>query len=102
MNKEEFLDLVWRLEEMLMSLDYLRGQIENCPEKCYGLDAEEDEGLCPVCCDTFAKVLAEEKRLSEDREYNEVMRKLKEACDEDITGVYERILKQSREGKVVH
>lgn len=58
--------------------------------------------LCPSCCDAFARVLAEEERLSGDKEYNEVMRKLKEACDEDKRGQYERILKQSREGKVVH
>jgi hypothetical protein len=47
-------------------------------------------------------VLAEEHRLAQDKEYNEVMRKLKQACDQDATGQYERILKQSREGKVVH
>jgi hypothetical protein len=102
MNKEEFLDLVWKLEGILMHVDYLKSQIGKCPEKCGGLDAEDDESLCPVCCNTFARVLAEEERLAVDQEYNEIMRKLKEACDKDKTGVYERILKQSREGKVVH
>jgi hypothetical protein len=101
-TRKEFLDLVWQLEEMLMQLDHLRSQIGNCAEKCEGLDAMDDEGLCPSCCDTFAIVLAEEERLAEDKEYNEVMRKLKEACDEDKTGQYERILRQSREGKVIH
>ena len=85
-----------------MHLDYLRGQIGKCAEKCDGLDAQDDEGLCPDCCDWFAMVLAEEERLAQDKEYNEVMRKLKEACDEDKTGVYERILKRSRDGKIVH
>lgn len=102
MDHQEFLDLVWRLEEILIQVDHLNSQIGKCPEGCEGMDADDEEGLCPTCCDTFARVLAEEERLSEDREYNEVMRKLKEACDEDKTGVYERILKQSREGKVVH
>jgi hypothetical protein len=100
MNKEEFLDLVWKLEEMLMHVDYLRSQIGNCPEGCEGLDAEDDEGLCGTCCDTFAHVLAEEERLAEDKEYNEVMRKLREVCDDDKSGMYQRILEQSREGKV--
>lgn len=99
MNKEEFLDLVWRLEEILMQVDHLNSQIGKCPEGCEGLDAEDDEGLCPACCDTFARVLAEEERLGKDKEYNEVMAKLKEACDEDKTGQYERILRQSREGQ---
>ena len=72
-----------------------RGRIGKCVEGCEGLDALDDEELCPECCDTFARVLAEEERLAEDKEYNEVMRKSKEACDEDKTGQYERILKQS-------
>jgi len=102
MNHQEFLDTVWRLEEILMDVDHLNSQIGKCPEKCEGLDAEDDESLCPICRDTFARVLAEEERLAGDQEYNEVMRKLKEACEEDKTGVYERILTQSREGKVIH
>jgi hypothetical protein len=101
-NDQDFLDLVWRLEEMLIYVDDLRSQIGKCPEKCEGLDAEDDEGLCPECCDAFARVLAEEERLAEDEEYNEVMTKLRQACDEDKTGRYQRILNQSREGKVVH
>lgn len=85
-----------------MHVDYLNSQIGKCPEGCEGMDAEDDESLCPTCCDTFAMVMAEEDRLAGDKEYNEVMRKLKEACDQDKTGRLERILKQSREGKVVH
>ena len=102
MNHEEFLDVVWRLEEILMDLDYLRSRVGNCGKQCEGLDAQDDEGLCPDRCDWFAQVLAEEERLSEDKEYNDVMRKLKQACDEDKAGQLERILKQSREGKIVH
>lgn len=102
MNQEDFLDTVWRLEEILMQLDYLRGQIGNCPDKCEGADAQDDEGLCSVCCGWFAQVLAEEERLNGDREYNEIVKKLKQACEEDKTGRYRRILEQSREGKLVH
>ncbi len=85
---------------MLVHVDYLRSQIGTCPDKCEGLDS--GEGLCPTCSDTFARVLAEEERLSEDLEYNEVMTKLKQVCDEDKSGVYQRILEQSRQGKVAH
>ncbi|MGD0886320.1 MAG: hypothetical protein ABSA46_15875 [Thermodesulfovibrionales bacterium] len=100
MNKQEFLGLVWRLEEILVHVDHLRSQIGNCGKPCEGLDAIDDDGLCLECCDTFARVLAEEERLAEDKEYNEVMRKLKEACDDDKSGVYQRVLKQSREGRL--
>jgi hypothetical protein len=102
MDKEEFIDLVWRMEEILMHLDYLRSRVGNCGKPCKGLAVEDDEDLCPDCCDWFAQVLAEEERLSEDKQYNDVIGKLKEACDEDKTGQYQRILKQSREDKVVH
>lgn len=102
MNKEEFIDLVWRLEEMLNHVDYLNTQIGNCGGQCGGLDAEEDEGLCPACCDIFAKVLAEEERLEKDQEYNKVLRKLKEACDEDKSGEYRSILNQLEESKAFH
>jgi len=101
MNKEEFLTLVWRLEELLIQLDYLRSRIGNCGHQCEGLDAQDDRGLCPDCCDWLAKVMAEEERLSADMEFNEVMKKLKEACDQDKAGQLEKIVKQSREGRIV-
>lgn len=102
MNHEEFLNLLSRMEEMLMRLDYLRGRIGNCPEKCESLDAVHDEGLCPVCCSWFANMTAEEERLDRDAEFNEVTEMLKRACDEDKSGRYQRLLEQSREGKMVH
>jgi hypothetical protein len=102
MTQQEFLGTVWRLEELLMQLDYLRGQVGKCGNQCKGLDAVDDEGLCHDCCEWFAQVLAEEERLNGDKEYNEIMRKLKQACDLDKSGVYQKILNQSREGKVVN
>ena len=102
MDKEEFLDLVWRLEEILIQADHLRSQVGKCGEQCEGFDGIDDGGLCPSCCDTFARVITEEKRLAENKELADVLKKLRRACDEDKTGEYERILKQSIEGKVVH
>lgn len=85
-----------------MDLDYYRSKIGKCPEGCEGIDAEDEEGLCPVCCDWFAQQLAEEERLEGDNEYNEVIEKLKQACAEDKTGRYHKILEQSRQEKVIH
>jgi hypothetical protein len=101
-SQEEFLNLVWRLEEKLMQLDYLRGRIGQCPHRCEGPDAEHEEGLCPTCCDWFEKARVEETRLGQDREFNEIMEKLKQACDDDKSGTYQRILDQSRESKTIH
>ena len=96
-RREEFLDLLWRLEEMLIPVDNLRSQIGACGEQC-----EDDEGLCPACCDVFAMAFAEEERLEGDKDFNDVRNKLKKACYEDKTGEYQTILDQLREGKVIH
>lgn len=98
MNIQEFLNLVWRLEEILMQRDHLQSQIGNCGGSC----DEEDDVLCPDCCEAFKKVQVEDDRLVEGRELDEVLKKLRQACDDDKTGKYQRILEQSREGKVVH
>lgn len=87
---------------MLMQVDYLRNQIDNCPDKCEGVDAVDDEGLCPTRCNWLAKVLTEEKRLKGDGEFHDVIGKLKQACDEDKSERYQRMLHQSREGKIIH
>ncbi len=81
-----------------MVADHLERQIGNCGEQC-GI---EDEGLCPACCTALEKVIAEDNRLAENKELDDILKMLKRACDEDMTGEYERILKQSREGRVFH
>lgn len=95
MHKEEFLDLVWRLEEIFMEVDHLERQVGNCGGQC-GI---EDDGLCPECCEALEKVIAEDKRLVENKELGDVLNNLKKACEEDQTGQYERILKQTRRGR---
>ena len=100
MNREEFLNLVWRLEEKLAQLDYFRGRIGQCPGKCEGTDSEE--GLCPICNEWFMKVTDEQDRLEHDQEFDDIMKKLKQACEDDKSGVYDRILSQARNSKSVH
>ena len=90
------------VEEILMQLDCFHSRIGQCEAKCESADAENDEGLCPVCCNWYSRVLAEEERLEGDKEFNGVMEKLKKVCAEDKTGRYPRILDQSRQGKIVH
>ena len=43
----------------------------------------------------------EDKRLAGNKKFSEVLRKLKQACDEDKSGGYKRISSQHREGAVV-
>ena len=98
MNQQEFLCYVWSLEELLMQADHLRNQIGKCESSC---DIEEEE-LCPECCIIFEKLMAENKRLAKNKKLDTILKKLKLACEEDKTGEFEKILKQFREGKVVH
>ncbi len=58
------------------------------------------EGLYST--EVFRLIQQEDERLAGDKEYNDVMNKLKEACDQDKSGRYQRILEQSRQGKVIH
>ena len=102
MDNKEFLDLVWRLDEIMMHRDHLNQQIGKCGGQCKGLDGEEGEGLCPVCSEIFTKVQEEDERLFRDMEVNEILIKLKQVYDDDKTGEYQRILDRSREGEVNH
>src|ERR1700690_4419438 len=98
MDSEVFIDIVWRFEEIIMKRDHLRSQIGPCGEGC----ADEDIGICPECSEIFEKVIDEDKILDANKEFSEVLKKLKKACDGDRTGEYQRILNQPRDGKVSH
>jgi len=98
MNKHEFLSLVWRLEEIMIHGDHLLNQMRQYSEGC----DDEDEGLCPACCSIFEQLRQEDERLAKNPELDEILRRLKRACDNDKTGQYKRILEQPRAGKVMH
>ena len=97
MDKKEFLELVWRLDEILMTRDHLRNQIDTCEEGC-----GDDEGLSDRCSEIYEEILAEDKRLNANKELDVLLKKLKEACDEDNTGEFQRILNQPRFSSKAH
>ena len=76
MNKQEFLDLVWRLDEILIHRDNLRSQIGKCGNGCD--DEDEDEGLCPECCEVFEKLQEEDDRLAKNKELDAVLKALRQ------------------------
>lgn len=102
MNKDQFLDLICQFETLVMQADHWRRQIGNCGGQCDGYDGQEDEGLCPTCCDAFMKVQAEDEKLARNKEFNAVLVSLKKACDDDKSGEFARILTQIRGMKVMH
>lgn len=101
MKPDAFQELAWRLEEILINRDRWSRQIGNCGGQCDGYDGIDDEGLCESCADAYAKVIAEDEKLANDRELDEVMRKLKAICDDDDSGLYQKILEKAR-GKRGH
>ncbi len=98
MNRKEFLDLLWRFEEIMMQRDYLRSKIGQCGEGC----DDEDEGLCPECLVLFKEVQAEDDKLAMNMELDAVLKNLRQACAEDKTGEFQRLLDQPRNGRVFH
>ena len=97
MDKEQFFGLAMKLDEILMHRDHLRNQIDTCEEGC-----GDDQGLCPKCIILQEQLLAEADRLALNSELDAVLKKLKQACDADLTGEYQRILDQPRGSGVVH
>ncbi len=97
MDEKEFLELVWQLDEILMLRDHLQNQIDTCEQ-----GSGDDEGLCPECSELFEEVLAEDQRLAKSKELSEVQKKLQQAIAEDKSGLYQRILDQSRDNNMVH
>ncbi len=67
MDNEEFLSLLWRLEEMLMHVDYLRNQIGKCPDKCESTDAVDDEACVRLAVSGLQKLRLEKKDLARIR-----------------------------------
>lgn len=98
MNKQEFIDLIWRLDEILMHRDYLQSQITECANGC----GEEDEGLCSECLNIFNMIQEETNRLGKDSELDSILKQLKQACDADHTGEFQRILDKPRWSGAVH
>ena len=101
MDQAQFMNPVWGLEDILMHRDHLKQQMVKCVSQCEGYDANEDVWLCPKCCEVMMQVQKEEERLRGNEELDEILKKLMKACDEEKTGRYQRILEQSREGKVI-
>lgn len=97
MDKREFLELMFKFQEILMHRDHFRNMIDNCPEGC-----GNDQGLCPKCIVLFEQLTDEDERLASNNELDVLLKKLKEASDADLTGEYKRILEEPRGSGVVH
>ena len=67
MEKEGFANLLFRIEELLIDIDYWRRQISDCTQ--YRGWAEEDYGnLYPSCTKALSNVFESLKKVSENAE----------------------------------
>ena len=100
MTKQEFADLIFRLEELLIEADFWRYKIGNCGGACRGSSEEDYRKLCLACSKALKEEMDAVKRLSKNAEFNETMRMVKEAVDRDTTGEFKGILDLARRATV--
>lgn len=100
MTKDEFANLLFRIEELLGEVDYWRRQIGECGGHCQGHREEDYRNLCPACSHVLEKEFEAIDKLSRNGEFNEALRKLKAAVDTDETGEFQIMLDIARSGTV--
>ncbi len=95
MNKEEFKDLLLKIDDLLIDVDYWRRQIDQCRE-CRGWAVEDPNDMCPSCRESLHKHLIALQRISNSNEMRKNLIMLKEALEKDRTGELTDIYNQSR------
>jgi plasmid maintenance system killer protein len=101
METEDFANLLFKIEEMLVETDYWRRQISDC-KQCKGWSEEDCRNMCPSCLKALAKEFEALRDAAGNEELRALIRNLKKALKDDKTGEYQRILNQSRERSLVH
>lgn len=95
MDKAEFENLLVRIDDLLIDVDYWRQQITDCKE-CQGWAEEDPQNMCPSCRAALEKELKALKKISANDEMRMNMTSLKEALENDTTGELVEIFRQSR------
>lgn len=96
MNKEDFGELLVKIDDLLLDIDYWRQQITNCQE-CQGWAAQDHHQMCPACQEALQKQMEALKKISSSTEMRNNMIALKEALEEDTTGELTEIFRMSRQ-----
>lgn len=95
MDGDDFIQLLLRIDDQLIDVDYWRQQIDNCQE-CQGWAVEDHNNMCPSCRKALLKEFKALKRISCNAEMRKNLMILKEALENDTTGELVTIFKQSR------
>ena len=95
MEKVDFANLLFRIEELLAQVDYWRRQINDCKE-CKGWGEEDYANMCPSCLKALYQEFEALKKVSEDVEFKEASKLLRKALEGDTTGELAEIFRLSR------
>jgi len=100
MTKQEFADIIFRLEELLIETDLWRLKIGECGGQCNGSNETDYRKMCPSCSSALQKELEAIKKLTANDEFNGLMSKVKEALEGDRTGEFKQMLDFARRATV--
>ena len=100
MNKEDFANILFRLEELLIEADLWRMKIGECGGQCNGSSERDYRKMCLPCSTALQKELQAIKKLADNVEFKELMSKVKEAVEGDRTGELKLMLDFARRATV--
>jgi hypothetical protein len=95
LDKDDFKELLLRIDDLLIDVDYWRQQIDNCKE-CHGWAVEDHKDMCPSCREALLKEFKALKRISSNAEMRKNMMILKKVLEDDTTGELTEIFTLSR------
>lgn len=95
MDRDDFTQLLLRIDDQLIDIDYWRQQIDNCQE-CRDWAVKDHKNMCPSCKEVLHKQMEALKKISVNTEMRKNMMILQEALENDTTGELATIFKLSR------
>jgi len=95
MEREDFANLLFRIEELLVETDYWRRQISDC-KQCRGWAEEDYTNMCPSCLKALAKEFEALRDVAENEEMRALIKQLRKALKDDKTGELAEIFRLAK------
>jgi predicted amidophosphoribosyltransferase len=95
MEKEDFAHLLFRIEEMLVDVDYWRRQISECKE-CQGWSEKDYRNMCPACLRALNKEFETLKEVAGNEDMRALLKDLKKALKDDKSGELTEIFRLAK------
>ncbi len=95
MEREDFANLLFKIEEMLIEVDYWRRQISEC-KHCRGWSEDDYKNMCPSCLKALAKEFEALRDVAENEEMRALIKQLRQALKDDKTGELTEIFRLAK------